>query len=87
MNATLNEQIKRGYILFSAHANAPACDILEIVKETEKAIQVEHEETKKTTWLPKSALIEGQHGSINLKKWFKNKAEKSTLRALNIIGA
>ena len=54
----LKKEIQNGFITFSTHHNSPSASILEVLKETQKAVYVKHEETKKSVWLPKSSLEE-----------------------------
>ncbi len=83
----LNKAIKDGYFTFQFHTNNPFITTLNIIKETEKAIQVEHDEYKNKIWLPKSALICDKIGVFTLKKWLKNKLLKTQdVYQLNALG-
>lgn len=92
----LEQEIKKGIVTFSTHKNSPSASILEVIKETEKAVQVKHDETKKTVWLPKSSLEEidltkgTKYPAFTLTKRFrmylKSRYENYPFYALGIVG-
>jgi len=88
---TLQKQIEEKQITFSTHVNSPFVTFLEVLEETPKAIKVKHEETKKTVWIPKSALQEiPKVFAFTLNNWFRQSLIKSgndyPFYALGIMG-
>ena len=84
---TLNEAIKDGYFTFQFYTNTLNIVMLNVLKETEKAIQVEHEHNKKKTWLPKSGLTAQKNGGFTLKKWLKDAILKEhNIYKMNALG-
>lgn len=73
----LTKAIKEGTFTFQFHTNNPFMTTLNVIKETEKAIQVQNDEYKNKIWLPKSALVCDKIGVFTLKKWLKNKLLKT----------
>ena len=70
----LQKSIEATFFNFAYHSNAPLSCILDIIKETEKAIQVTNSENNKTIWIPKKALDYDENKMVwTVKKWFKNK--------------
>lgn len=86
---TLEKAIKEDkYIPFTFWKNAPTLDILNVVKETEKAVCVKHEEVGKEVWLPKASFEAFDIGGVpyfTLKKWIKPRLSKYQQRALFVL--
>lgn len=66
--------------------------IVEIEKESEKAVQVRNTENGKSCWLPKSGLklrkpgVATYENEYVLKPWFSNKLTDQQERVLNLLG-
>ena len=85
METTIEKCIEQKFIPFTYWKNAPACDILNIIETTEKAILIEHEEVGKKLWLPKSVFEPTQYGAFTIKKWFKSKLNNYQQKALHVM--
>tara|TARA_R110001592_G_scaffold139139_2_gene358943 strand:- start:3232 stop:4656 length:1425 start_codon:yes stop_codon:yes gene_type:complete len=75
-----------GFIGISLYENSPSLNNYDIVKETEKAYQIENKKGKKM-FIPKSALklskySYGENKSYEVKKWFRQKLENWQLSFL-----
>jgi len=68
----LNKAIKSGFITLSYHKNAPMCDIANVIKSTDKAVQISLEHINKNVWIPKSAFEFNEY-FFSIKPWFKRK--------------
>ena len=72
------------------HANKYDSAIVELVQESEKAIQVKNVECGRTCWIPKSGLREykpgvpSYEGEYVVTAWFWNKMSIQQQRVLNI---
>jgi len=69
-------ELPKKHFNFIQHENSPIPTFLEIVRETEKAIQVETPQGRQF-WLPLSALKESDtlEGVFTFKPWFKQKKD------------
>ncbi len=78
-----------GTILVTANTWQSA--LLEVMKETEKAIQVKNVENGKVCWLPKAALkkykpgVETYENNYDIANWFFPKMSSQQERVLNIL--
>jgi formiminotetrahydrofolate cyclodeaminase len=71
----LQQQIDKGNFNFVFHSNAPMCETANVVKQTEKAVQINLDGIEKTIWLPKAAL-EFKNFAVTVKPWFKKVLQK-----------
>ena len=73
---SIKTELEKDFFSYSTHKDAPSCIILDIIKRTEKAIQVKNTALDSTCWIPKSALQVDNCGiSLTLKAWFKKLIE------------
>lgn len=84
---TTTEQIKTILVF----ANKFDAAILEVVRETEKAIEVRNVECGRGCWIPKSAIylrkpgVETYENEYEVRDWFFAKMNKYQMKALNIM--
>jgi hypothetical protein len=88
----LTKHVNAGFFIYSTHENNPFFDIVDIVKETRKALYIKIQSNSNSVWIPKKGLvyIEGSDGALTVAPWFRralwNDPLKNayTLRALNL---
>lgn len=66
----IKEAVQNGNFVFTYHSNDPFPLTADILKETNKALNIKIESTNKTIWIPKSALV-FENYSFTVKQWFK----------------
>lgn len=72
------------------HANLWDSAVLEIIGQSDKAIQVRNEHCRRTCWIPKSGLkpykpgVEGYEQDFVLTPWFRDAANEFQLKVLNL---
>lgn len=65
--------------------------ILEVIAESDKAINVRNVENKNACWLPKSAIVQRKPGvptyenEYNVSRWFLSKMNNQQERVLNLL--
>ena len=62
--------ISGGYLLLKTNWNSPFFEMLKVVSETPKALQLKTER-RKIIWLPKSALQYVSNDQYTFKMWFR----------------
>jgi len=74
---TLENSIKTGFITFVYHTSANMAITLEVIKETEKAVQFKNDHNNKTVWMPKTGIeFCDKYRVFTLKSWLKMSISK-----------
>jgi hypothetical protein len=83
-------------LLVTWSENCPDCQIVSVLAETEKAMQIKNADTGRTAWIPKSGLIQYHAPKICSRPddprekivapWFRRRCDMRQMAALGYAG-